>query len=389
LTSHYASIDPGLVELKQAVADHAKGEPPYPATKAQTLVERAEPRKTYIHVRGDFLRPGAEVQPHVPAVLTSLQPRGSRPDRLDLARWLVDARNPLTARVAVNRIWQNLFGRGLVVTPEDFGTRGDPPTHPELLDWLAAELAANGWSQKEMIRQIVGSAAYRQSSHLRAELVGRDPNNALLARQNRFRLAAEVVRDCYLRASGLLNPTVGGPSVRPPLPADVAALGYANSVKWEESPGADRYRRGMYIFFQRTVPYPMLSTFDAPDSNVACTRRERSNTPLQALTLLNDPVFFECAQALARRVLEEKPGAVEDRLRYAFQLCLARQPTEGELSQLSGYYNDLVELARSDSGAAEKLAGPAKRGEADSAEAAAWVALGRTILNLDELVTRE
>ena len=389
LASYYAAIDPGLVQLKQVVAEHAKKEPPYPATQAQTLSERNEPRNTFIHIRGDFLRKGAAVQPHVPAVLASFKPRASRPDRLDLARWIVDAENPLTSRVAANRIWQYLFGRGLVTTPEDFGTRGELPTHPALLDWLATEYLQRGWSRKAMIRLIVQSATYRQSSRLRPELLDRDPNNALLARQNRYRLSAEIVRDSYLRAAGLLNPTIGGPSIRPPLPADVAALGYANSVKWKESEGADRYRRGLYIFFQRTVPYPMLSTFDAPDSNITCARRERSNTPLQALTLLNDPVFFECAQVLASRVLQEKQGTTEQRLRYAFGVCLARQPSEGELAQLTEYFADLVELARTDLKAAETLAGPVKNSDVNSAEAAAWVAVSRTILNLDELVTRE
>jgi hypothetical protein len=225
-------------------------------------------------------------------------PRGEQPDRLDLARWLVDPSNPLAPRVAVNRIWQHLFGYGLVRTPNDFGKRGELPSHPELLDWLATEFPRLGWSRKAMIRLILTSATYRQSSHYRTDLNDRDPNNVLFARQNRFRLEAENVRDVYLAASGRLNPAINGPGIRPPLPADIAALGYANSVKWAPSKGAEQYRRGLYIFFQRTVPYPMLSAFHAPDSNMTCTRRERSNTPLQALTLLNDPVFFDCAQAL-------------------------------------------------------------------------------------------
>ncbi|MES2692154.1 MAG: PSD1 and planctomycete cytochrome C domain-containing protein, partial [Verrucomicrobiota bacterium] len=295
--------------LQQELAAHNAKKPKAPETTAAVLT--TEERKTQIHIRGDFLRKGDDVQPGTPAVLPPLTARAAKPDRLDLARWLVDSANPLTARVAVNHVWKNLFGRALVGTVDDFGTRGDAPTHPELLDWLALKFSAREgpqalkWSRKALIKQIVTSAAYRQSSRTRPELEQRDPNNLLLARQNRFRLEAETVRDGFLAASGLLNPAIGGPSIRPPLPADIAALGYANSVKWQESTGTERYRRGLYIFFQRTVPYPMLMTFDAPDSNTSCTRRERSNTPLQALTLLNDPVFFECAQVLGRRVAAE------------------------------------------------------------------------------------
>jgi len=370
----------------------SKAKPP----AAAILVEEEKPRDTRIHVRGDFLRRGDAVQPGTPAVLHPLAARGSQPDRLDLARWLVDPANSLTARVTVNRVWRHLFGRGLVPTLDDLGTRGDPPSHPDLLDWLANEFIdpefakaqswkiaktaskdpnsscneatqPRPWSQKALIRLIVHSATYRQVSLHRTELDNRDPLNVLLARQGRFRLDAENVRDTWLAASGLLTRRLGGPSVRPPLPADIAAIGYAGSIKWQNSDGPDRYRRGLYVFFQRTVPYPMLTTFDAPDSNAACTRRERSNTPLQALTLLNDPVFFECAQALGRR-MKSHEGDTASKLRIAFEQCLGRAPSRDELARLLQLHAAHSRLASPD----------------ESLTAAA-----RVVMNLDEFVTRE
>ncbi|NWF83157.1 MAG: DUF1553 domain-containing protein, partial [Bryobacteraceae bacterium] len=277
-------------------------------TQAAVIHELDGPVETHIAVKGDYRERGVKVTPAVPAVLPPL-PAGAPGNRLTLARWLVGRDNPLTARVAVNRLWQEFFGRGIVRTSEDFGTQGDRPTHPELLDWLAAEFVEQGWSVKKMVRLIVTSATYRQSSNTRPELAERDPENMLLARQSRVRLPAEALRDSALRASGLLNPAVGGPSVHPPQPAGVAELVYAGSFKWKEDEGPARYRRGLYIHYQRTAPYPMLANFDAPDANVACSRRRRSNTPLQALNLLNDPVFYEAAQAMALRVLDEaEPG---------------------------------------------------------------------------------
>jgi hypothetical protein len=388
---YVGTIDPKMIELNKAVATHAKTMPRPPDTKAQTLAEKSEPRKTHIHVRGDFLRKGDEVRPTTPAVLHAFAPRDeNQPTRLDLAHWLVNPENPLTPRVAANRIWQHLFGVGIVPTTEDFGLRGDPPSHPKLLDWLAGEMIERGWSTKEMIRLIVRSATYRQSSQARPELDERDPKNRLLARQNRFRLSAEIVRDSFLASSGLLHRAIGGPSIRPPLPADVAKLGYANSVQWAESKGKDRYRRGMYIFYQRTVPYPMLATFDTPDSNTTCTRRERSNTPLQALTLLNDPVFVECAQSLAYRVLSDagKKGT-DERIRHAYRLCLGRDPTAQEHARVTHLLAEMRELCKADPKGSEALLGACKTENVDVAEAAAWVTVARTLLNLDELIVRE
>jgi hypothetical protein len=371
------------------LAAHAKKEPKSPDRKTATLAETEKPRATRIHIRGDFLRQGDPVEPGTLAVLHAFKPRADRPDRLDLAHWLMDPANPLTSRVTVNRIWQHLLGRGLTPSMDDFGARGERPSHPELLDWLATEFPRRGWSVKGMIKLIVTSSTYRQSSIIRPELLDRDPGNLLLARQNRFHIEAESVRDVYLAASGLLNPTIGGPSVRPPLPADIATIGYANSVKWHESAGADKYRRGLYIFFQRTVPYPMLITFDAPTANLACTRRERSNTPLQALTLLNDPVFYECAQALGRDLAEAPFPDAPARIERAFERCLAREPSRAELARLHIFYQVQLRLARANLENAARIVNDRSVEASRVAETATLIVVARTVMNLDEFVTRE
>jgi hypothetical protein len=333
-------------------------------------------RKTHVMIRGDFLRPGIEVQPGTPAVLHPLKAK-AKPDRIDLAAWIVDPANPLTPRVIANWVWHRYFGRGLVATLEDFGTQGEKPSHPELLDFLAREFVERGWSLKKLHRLIVTSATYKQSSRHRPELVTRDPVNVLLARQNRLRLEAEILRDSALAVSGLLQPRLGGPSVRPPQPSGVSDLTYAGTARWVESKGADRYRRGMYTWFQRTSPYPMLMTFDAPDGVLCCVRREKSNTPLQALTLMNDAAFVECAQALGRRVLASK----DDRIDFLFRVCLARTPSAAERAELSRLHQELSAAAQANPEEAARLAG--------NADAAAWVALARAMMNLDEFVTRE
>jgi hypothetical protein len=323
-------------------------------------------------------------------VLPPLGVEGRAPNRLDLARWLVDPANPLTARVTVNRIWRNLFGRALVASVDDFGTRGELPSHPELLDWLASEFQEQGWSRKAFIRLIVTSSAYRQSSRGRPELIDRDPNNTWIARQNRFRPEAEVVRDLALSAAGLLTEAIGGPSVRPPQPSGISELTYANSARWVESQGADRYRRGLYTWFQRTSPYPMLLTFDAPDSNLCAAKRERSNTPLQALTLLNDAVFVECAQGFGRRIIEESlSDNPVDRVRLAVRIGLAREPSPDELDVFIDLYQQALEQCRAHPDEAATLVGSYQAGKGSPSESAAWVVLARTLLNLDEFVTRE
>jgi hypothetical protein len=388
LANFYAKTDPKLAELTKDLAAFAKTAPTL--SLAQTLA-LGPPRQTHVLIRGDFLRPGAEVQPGTPAVLPPVRTAGPGPGtRLDLARWLVDPANPLTPRVTVNWVWHKYFGRGLVATLEDFGTQGDRPSHPELLDWLALEFIRRGWSLKDLHRLIVTSATYRQSSKARPELRDRDPLNVLLARQNRLRLEAEPLRDNALACSGLLARAVGGPSVRPPQPPGISELTYAGSARWVESTGRDRYRRGLYTWFQRTSPYPMLMTFDAPDANVCCVRRERSDTPLQALTLMNDTVFVECAQALARRVVAETTGRdTAQRLRYAFGLCLGREPSTAELATLQRLFAGLLDDCRARPEAAARLAGTTKPAGVDAPEAAAWVAFARMLLNLDEFVTRE
>ena len=355
--------------------------------QAQAMEESPNPPQSNIHLGGDYQALGAPVEPNIPSLFpqATLSPA---PNRLALARWLVARDNPLTARVAVNRMWQDFFGRGLVHTSEDFGTQGDKPSHPELLDWLATEFQDHDWSMKYMRKLIVMSAAYRQSSAVRKELENRDPDNVLIARQARLRLPAESIRDEALAASGLLNTAIGGKSVRPPQPAGVAELGYADNVKWPESKGPDRYRRGLYIHFQRTTPYPMLMNFDEPDSNTTCTRRNRSNTPLQALNLLNDPVFMEAAQALTTRVLEETAGGLPQRIDYAFELCLSRRPHARERERLIEYYEQQKQLLAKNPKAAEGMQ-PFRPEGVEAPDAAAWVGVSRVLLNLDEFITRE
>ncbi|HRK33931.1 MAG TPA: DUF1549 and DUF1553 domain-containing protein [Candidatus Hydrogenedentes bacterium] len=362
-------------------------------SRAPAMVESKERRMTHLHRRGDFRAPGEEVPPHTPAVVLELEERAA-PTRLDLAQWLVHQDNPLTARVFVNRVWHELFGRGLVSTTEDFGTRGEKPSHPELLDWLAVDFMDSGWDVKQLLRTIMTSSAYRQSSDRRLELNDRDPNNVLIARQSRNRLSAEIVRDNALAASGLLNATIGGPSVRPPQPDSVSMEGFDN--KWVASEGADRYRRGLYTFIQRTSPFGQSVTFDLPDPGQPCTRRDRSNTPLQALNLLNDPLFVECAQSLAqrveafmlRRMREGEPVNVEDCVNHAFRIALSRDAKPEERARLSSYLAQQAAIFERESNAANTLI--ATRGNAtENIDSAAWMAVCSVILNLDEFITRE
>ncbi len=353
-------------------------------TRAPTLARTTKSRASYIHLRGDYLRRGEVVKPGTPAALPAFN-SGNPADRLGLARWLVAPENPLTARVTVNRLWQELFGRGLVATSENFGVRGDRPSHPELLDWLALEFQRS-WSVKDLLRVIVTSQTYRQSSQARPELAARDPSNTLLARQTRLRLSAEAVRDSALAVSGLLAPTLGGPSVRPPQPESVSKEGFDN--KWDASIGADRYRRGLYTFIQRTSPFAQFVTFDLPDTSRSCTRRERSNTPLQALSLLNDPVFVEAAQALAARVRREITGSEAQRLDHAFRLTVARPPTPAESTRLLAYLKQQKDLFAADAPAARELVHDTTF-EGKPADQAAWITLASVLLNLDEFINRE
>ena len=335
-------------------------------------------RQTYVHLAGDYTRRGPDV---MPATLSALPAQAGK-TRLELAQWLVSPQNPLTARVAVNHIWSKLFGYGLVRTPDDFGTSGEAPSHPELLDWLATEFTRYGWSRKQLIKRIVMSETYRQSS---AQYFQTDPLNILLSRQNRIRLDAEILRDSALAVSGLIKPTIGGPSFRPPLPEDVFDVG--RSSNWQASLGDEIYRRSLYIITLRSVLYPTLTTFDAPDAADACVRRERSNTPLQALTMMNDSVFVEAAQSLALRALRETPNHLEK----IFQLVLNRQPRVEEFTRLQAFYAEQkARVQQSGSNALQVLGAHQKNlSRMQVAEAATLVAVARLLLNLDEFINRD
>jgi hypothetical protein len=377
------------LKFKELAEKLQKLEDEYPElTEAPTVIDGPTPRETHVLIRGDYKQPGIKVDPDTLSVLPP-PPPGSPPTRLTLARWLVSKDNPLTARVIVNRMWQEFFGQGLVESSEDFGTRGDRPTHPELLDWLACEFMEHNWDVKRMHKLIVMSATYRQASTIRKELEASDPYNKLLARQSRVRLTAELIRDETLAAGGLLNTTIGGPSIHPELPPGVVSLGFGNFVKWQDSEGAARYRRGLYIFFQRSVPYPELMNFNAPDSLLVCTRRERTTTPLQALNLLNDPVFMEAAQGMAARVLRENRGGVNDRIEYAYELSLARKPSPREKDSLVKYYEQQKDILAREPDAAGALFPTKSLEGVDASEAATWVGLSSVLLNLDEFITRE
>ncbi|MCA9051960.1 MAG: DUF1553 domain-containing protein, partial [Planctomycetaceae bacterium] len=373
LDPYHRSDDPGWKSLKTQLAAHLKQKPAQPATKARAFAERTKDRRnTFVHIRGVYNRRGEQVRPSTPEILPSLISGNSEPTRLDLARWLFHEDNPLTARVAVNRIWQHLFGDGLVSTPNDFGNKGARPTYPRLLDWLATEYRRLGWSRKELIRLIVGSSTYRMSSATRSVPSQQHLGTQLLWRQNSYRVPAETVRDLHLTAAGLLDRTIGRRGIRPPLPDFVTEVG--RSVNWPESQGSERNRRGMYIFFKRTVPYPMLITFDAPDTTVSCSRRERTNTPLQALTLLNDPVFFECAQHLAETAWQQSGQRPEQAIEVIVRRCLGRPPNESEMTALSGAYADLKRLSETTDGDSDHTA---------------LTAVARIVLNLDEFITRD
>jgi len=377
----YLATDKDYRALRDRLRDARRTAPAIPTTLV--LQERSEPRESVVFIKGDFTRPGDPVQPGTPAVLPPLSaarrggPEGHdgqhRPaSRLDLARWITDPSHPLTARVLVNRVWQQLFGRGLVETENDFGLQGSSPSHPDLLDWLATEFSGAGdaanptpWSLKRLLRLLVTSATYRQSSVTPDLSASPDPVNRLLGRQNRLRLEGEVIRDVALAASGTLDRRLGGPPVFPPQPDGVMALGQSRR-EWKSSPGGDRFRRGLYTFRWRATPHPALTVFDGPDAFSACTRRLKSNTPLQSLTLLNDEAFLELAEGLADRILRDAP--LEDRLGTAFRWTLGRHPKPGEAERLQQLLD------------AERQAGE---------ERVAWVTVSRVLLNLDEAITRE
>jgi len=337
-------------------------------TTTLIMADKRDPVRSYLLKRGQVGSRGKAVEPGVPATLHALDP--SLPaSRLGLAKWIVSTENPLTARVTVNRLWAEIFGRGIVASAEDLGLQGEAPTHPALLDWLAVEFVESGWSVKSIVRRIVTSSTYRQTSRGSAELQKRDPENTLHARGPRFRLSAEAIRDSLLAVSGLLSPKMGGPPVYPPQPKglwkEISGVGDSNYPTSQE---ADRHRRGIYTILRRGAPYPSFTTFDAPPRATCTAKRARTNSPLQALTLLNDPAYVETAAALAQRVLDRSAASDQDRLVYAFRRCVTRRPNEAELQELDHLLREFRAISEN--------------------EAAAWVSLARVLLNLDETITK-
>ncbi len=379
----------GKQAARSILADLKKQEARVGVATTLVMKELPQPRETHILKRGNHKNLGDRVTPGTPAVLHPF-PAGQPLNRLGLARWLVSPDNPLVGRVTMNRIWARYFGRGIVETSEEFGAQGEPPTHPELLDWLATELVDQRWSLKAVHKRIVMSATYRQSSRVTPELLHRDPFNRLFARGPRFRLDAEMVRDNALAISGLLNRKLGGPSVFPYQPDGIWFNPYSND-RWQMSSNGDQYRRGLYTFWRRTAPYATFMAFDAPSREVACERRPRTNTPLQALATLNDKAFVEASAALARRILAECKGDVKDRAAYGFKVCVARTPRAQELDVLVRLYEENLSKYQQDGAAAQAMV---KNGakempkDVDVAELAAWTVIANVLLNLDETVTK-
>ena len=381
-------IAPELKDQRQQLATGtAELESLAPMTSVPVLREMTDDRReTHLQFRGNWQSTGHKVGEGVPAVFHPLADN-QPPNRMDLAQWLVDEANPLTARVVVNRYWEALFGRGLVLTSEDFGTQGDLPTHPDLLDWLATEMVRVGWDRKAILKQIVLSATYRQSSRVTKQLVTDDADNRWMARGPRVRLSAEMVRDQTLFASGQLSSKMYGAPVNPPQPTQGLRAAFGSSTDWKTSEGEDRYRRGIYTSWRRSNPYPSMATFDAPNREVCTVRRNRTNTPLQSLVTLNDPVYVEAAQSLARKALQHGQ-TLEEQLEYAFRSCLLRQPTADETAALVTLFQDARTQLATDNEEAMNLAtdplGPLPDGMSP-VEAAAMTVVGNVLLNLDEM----
>jgi hypothetical protein len=382
LLKEFAKVAPELAGARKEIDDLRASMPKFPTTLV--MRERTYPRATQRHHRGEFLQPKEEVQPGVPSFLPQLPPDAPR-NRLTFARWLVFPENPLTARVTVNRNWEAFFGRGIVRTLEDFGFQGELPSHPELLDWLAVEFVKQGWSVKKLHKLIVMSATYQQSSAVTPELRERDPLNVLLTRGPRVRLDAELVRDTALAASGLLSEKIGGPSVFPQQPPGVTTEGAYGQLQWKVSEGPDRYRRGLYTFMKRTAPYAMTLTFDGPSGEACLARRDRSNTPLQALTVLNDEVFVQCARVLGQWATQQKSDTTAT-VQQLFLRCVGRPPTAGEKKRLCDFYTAQLERFKKAELKAEDLIGAEKSDFSN--EQAAWAALARVLLNLDETIMK-
>ncbi len=384
IAAHYRWNSPRLADVRRE-HDRLKKEADdfFGRHSVSTLVMREldQPRETHIQSRGNFLNKLEKVEPGTPAVLPTPS-EGSPANRLTLARWLVSRENPLPARVISNGVWRAIFGLGLVKTGEDFGQQGERPTHPELLDWLAVEFQESGWDFKALVKKIVMSETYQQTSRVDPAKLAKDPDNKLLSRGPRFRLGGEAVRDVTLASAGLLSRKIGGPSVFPPLPASVFENLFIEGgiQSWTPSAGEDRYRRGLYTFYKRTAVYPTFMTFDAPERNVCTVERPRSNTPLQALTTLNDAAFVEAARSLAGRLAGK---TAREKLAYGFRIVTARRPSEKELDSLSALLDRTTSQYGSDAAAARKLAA------SSDASLAPWVVVSNVLLNLDEAVTKE
>ncbi|GIW78974.1 MAG: hypothetical protein KatS3mg105_0781 [Gemmatales bacterium] len=356
------------------------------------MVEMEKPRVTHVLQRGDYLKKGERVEPGTPAALHPLDPALPR-NRLGLAKWLVDRDNPLLARVTVNRWWDEIFGRPIVSTPEDFGSQAEPPTHPKLLDWLAVEFMDHGWSPKHIHKLMVLSATFRQSSRTTPELWERDPENKWYARGPRFRMSAEMIRDSALKASGLLCTKMGGKPIMPFQPPGIWRTVGRNAPKWVEATNEDRFRRGIYVVWRRAAPYPSFVNFDGPDRAACVVKRPRTNTPLQALTLLNDMAYVEMALSLAQHMLVDRPNAsVKDKLIYGFRRCLSRRPNDKELAILARLLQTSLENYRRDPKAAADLVSSSKgfkpAHNIDPVQLAAWFCVANALLNLDETITR-
>jgi hypothetical protein len=395
---HHVSTHEPLVHAREELVSLQKRRTELDKLLPTTLVwkETAEPKPAHILTRGAYDKKGEQVYRNTPAALPPLQPlpEGSTPTRLHLARWLVSPEHPLTARVTVNRFWQQYFGIGIVETTEDFGSQGAPPSHPQLLDWLAVDFRESGWDVKRLQKMIVMSATYRQSSRVAPGMVERDAANRLLARGPRFRVDAEVIRDTALAISGLLVPKIGGPSVKPYQPPGIwNAVGYtdSNTAKFTRDSGDALYRRSMYTFWKRTAPPPTMSTLDAPSRENCTVRRSRTNTPLAALALMNDEQFVEASRAFAQLAMTAGGETEEERATYAFRLALTRQPSDAELAVLLDVYRSNLARFQADKETATKLIniGESKPDEnLDPSELAAWTMIGNLILNLDETVTK-
>jgi TolA-binding protein len=388
LAKYFQSLQPQLRRLTAQREDiERRLTEEYKPDKTPIMKELAENerRKTHMFIRGSFLSPGEEVNANTPAVFPAFSDELPR-NRLGLAKWLVDRNNPLTARVAANRQWEQLFGNGIVLTSEDFGSQGMLPTHPELLDWLAVELIDNEWSLKKLTKMLVMSAAYRQSSRTTPEKLARDPDNRLISRGPRDRLTAEQIRDQALAVSGLLSDKMGGPSVMPPQPDGVWQVVYSDD-RWVTSKGEDRYRRGLYTFWRRTSPYPSAMALDATSRETCTVRRISTNTPIAAFALLNDPAYVEAAQALARQIVKYDNVDVAARATYAFRRVLSRQPAAEEVQQMVALFDSERSHYQKEPDAALKMAlgetGQPEQGS-NVAELAAWTVVSNVLLNLDE-----